>query len=383
MFKSSSYFIFVFLFLNLNYAFSQEAQDIETMRQSAEKGDLEAQNNLGYSYQKGEGVERDMTQAIFWYKKAAEGGYAKSQSNMANCYLAGRGVPKDTAEAIKWLQKAAKQDYAKAQYNLGTLYDKGTSTLKRDEEKAAEWYLKAAKNGFAKAMNNLAGMYMSGEGVKMDLKEAAKWAEKGAELGEPMAQAMIGQFYLEGELYGIETSRIKAHYYLSRAVAAGLPMIDTFLQKALPQNKVEMVAKMSDELCQDLSALMEEDPDQGSSSHLTALAKRLFDEDNDDFQQLIKFAPKENKTDLKKNVLIETINTCPVFRDKDASVKQKTLAGVNDMVKEISVISSSTECDSSFFMEAIELHRQGRYDAAIKKYSQQILKPYKINSLKV
>lgn len=371
MFKSSSCFIFVFLFLNFNNVFSQ---DITTIRKNAENGDLEAQNTMGYSYQRGEGVPRDMVQAIFWYKKAAESGYAKSQSNMGNLYLAGRGVPKDTAEAIKWLQKAANQDYAKAQYNLGTLYGKGTPTLKHDDAKAAEWYLKAAKNGNAKVMNNLAGMYMSGEGVQMDLKEAAKWAEKGAKLGEPMAQAMIGQFYLVGELYGIETSRIKAHYYLSRAVAAGLPGLDTYLEKAMPQNKTELVAKMSDELCRKVAARVEDEPEKGSSSFLYAFGKQMFDEDNDDFQQLVKYSPKIDKIELKKNILVETINTCPVFNVKDDSLKKTMLSDINDMVKEMSKVSNSTECDSTAFMEAVELHQQGKYDAAIKKYSVQIKK---------
>jgi len=56
-------------------------QTIDEMRADAEKGDLESQNNLGYSYQKGEGVEIDLVEGFKWFKKAAERGYAKSQSD--------------------------------------------------------------------------------------------------------------------------------------------------------------------------------------------------------------------------------------------------------------------------------------------------------------
>jgi TPR repeat protein/Tfp pilus assembly protein PilF len=374
MFKSLSALIFAVLFFYAPDAFSQDVQDIKTVRQNAEKGDLEAQNTMGYWHQRGEGVERSIEKSVFWYRKAAESGYAKSQSNMGNLYLAGKGVPKDTAEAIKWLEKAAKQDYAKAQYNLGTLYGKGNQTLKRDVVKEAEWYLKAAKNGFPKAMNNLAGMYMRGEGVPLDLKEAAKWAEKGAEEGEPMAQAMIGQFYLVGELFGLEKNRIKAHYYLSRASAAGIPAIDSFLEKALPQNKVELVAKMSDELCQKAAAGVANNAKNGSSPYLFQSAKQMFDEDNEDFQQLIQYSPKEDKTALKKRILLETVNNCPVFAIKDPILKQDMLKDLDNMVKELSKVSTSTDCDSTAFMEAVAFQQEGKLDAAIKRYSVQIKK---------
>ena len=53
----------------------------KTIQERAEEGDVEAQNKLGMIYYNGEGVPKDYTEAIKWYRKAAEQGYAKSQNN--------------------------------------------------------------------------------------------------------------------------------------------------------------------------------------------------------------------------------------------------------------------------------------------------------------
>ena len=44
----------------------------EAIQERAELGDVEAQNSLGAMYSKGEGVPKDYTEAVKWYRKAAE-----------------------------------------------------------------------------------------------------------------------------------------------------------------------------------------------------------------------------------------------------------------------------------------------------------------------
>ncbi len=44
------------------------------MRKSAEQGNAQAQCNLGYMYESGDGVIKDKEEAIKWYKKSAEQG---------------------------------------------------------------------------------------------------------------------------------------------------------------------------------------------------------------------------------------------------------------------------------------------------------------------
>ena len=43
------------------------------------------------------------------YRKAAEKGDADAQFNLGFCYYNGKGVEKDLIEYVKWLRKAAEQ----------------------------------------------------------------------------------------------------------------------------------------------------------------------------------------------------------------------------------------------------------------------------------
>ena len=74
----------------------------------------EVMNHIGYMYDYGQGVEKDASIGVQWYRKAAEQGFAKSQYNLGHCYENGSGVKKDLNEAVRWYRKAAAQGYAHA-----------------------------------------------------------------------------------------------------------------------------------------------------------------------------------------------------------------------------------------------------------------------------
>jgi hypothetical protein len=59
--------------------------------------------------------------AAGWYRKAAEQGYADGQFNLGWCYENGRGVPRDLDEARRWYRKAAAQGHADARKRLAEL----------------------------------------------------------------------------------------------------------------------------------------------------------------------------------------------------------------------------------------------------------------------
>lgn len=67
-----------------------------------------------------------------------------AQCNLGVCYEHGNGVEKNLEEAVKLYTKAANQGYARAQYYLALSYDKGEGVAKNDSE-AMKWYLKAVK----------------------------------------------------------------------------------------------------------------------------------------------------------------------------------------------------------------------------------------------
>jgi TPR repeat protein len=58
-------------------------------------------------YAQGEGVPRDYTEAVKWYRLAAAQGDAFAQFNLGVMYSKGDGVPQDYVQAHKWFTLAA------------------------------------------------------------------------------------------------------------------------------------------------------------------------------------------------------------------------------------------------------------------------------------
>jgi TPR repeat protein len=119
----------------------------------AEQGDAKAQLNLGFMYEKGQGVVQDYAESVKWYRKAAEQGRADAQTNLGFMYDEGPGVPQHSAEAVKWLRKAAEQGVAQAQNNLGLMYAQGMGVV-QDTMAAHMWFNIAAANGHEDALKN-------------------------------------------------------------------------------------------------------------------------------------------------------------------------------------------------------------------------------------
>ena len=77
-FLSIIFIIFVSVILSF-------ATNIDELKKAAEQGDAKAQFVLGGCYDFGDGVEKNPTEAVKWYRKAAEQGYAPAQFNLGLC----------------------------------------------------------------------------------------------------------------------------------------------------------------------------------------------------------------------------------------------------------------------------------------------------------
>ena len=137
----------------------------------AEKGNAQAQFNLGEMYEKGNGVAHDYAEAIKWYTKSAEQGFSEAQNYLGVLY---QNRNEDYAEATKWYRKAAEQGYLVAQLNLGSMYYYGKGVTQNYEE-AARWYHLAAEQGDIWAQYFLGNMYNHGHGVSQDNVLAYMW----------------------------------------------------------------------------------------------------------------------------------------------------------------------------------------------------------------
>ena len=187
-------------------------------RIAADKGDKEAQRNMGSCYANGYGVEKDTIEAMNWFRKAAEQGHAEAQRVLGACYVTGYGVEKDTIEAMNWFRKAADQGDANAQNYIGACYAVG-NVVKLDYAEAAKWYRKAADQGYADAQNRLGRCYENGNGVKLDYAEAAKWYRKAADQGYADAQNNLGWCYAKGN--GVKQDYAEAAKWFRKAADQG------------------------------------------------------------------------------------------------------------------------------------------------------------------
>src|SRR5208282_3508375 len=70
-----------------------QARSLADLRKLADRGDAEAQWQMGVRYYDGDGVPHDDAQAMKWFELAAEQGHVNAQSRLGAYYWAGRGVP--------------------------------------------------------------------------------------------------------------------------------------------------------------------------------------------------------------------------------------------------------------------------------------------------
>ena len=161
------------------------------IEQAAIQGDPIAQNNLGYSYDNGLGIDINKKLAYEWFVKAAEQNQVHAITTLAAYYLDGEVVEQSYVKAFEFYKKAVQQNFDRAIYGLGLMHEKGQGT-KFDYKKAKEFYLKADELGHPIAKTRydaleggifqalpLAFIYSKGSlielGIPIDLAEAAFW----------------------------------------------------------------------------------------------------------------------------------------------------------------------------------------------------------------
>ena len=124
--------------------FAYKRGDYETafaaFKRSAERGDADAQFNLGAMYHFGQGVPQDQAEAANWYQEAAERGHVGAQATLGVFYQSGRGVPRDLVISQMWFTIAAMQGdelaEGAAQFNAVLL---SSSQIDHARRLAREW----------------------------------------------------------------------------------------------------------------------------------------------------------------------------------------------------------------------------------------------------
>lgn len=101
-------------------------QALALYEKAAKAGDSGAMMRLAAMYSTGiGGITQDIKQSYQWYLKAAEKGNPEGQYQVGLSYARGFGVEKDEAKALEWLDKAEKNGYPLAKETLKTLSQAG------------------------------------------------------------------------------------------------------------------------------------------------------------------------------------------------------------------------------------------------------------------
>lgn len=163
------------------------------LKKAAEKGNAEAQFELGRIYGNGDGVPQDYQTALDWLEKAASQNHAKAQESLGSIYANGVGVPQDFPTARSWYLKAARTGLGSAQYLVATMFRFGLFESEVDMNQAIEWYQRAANQNVAAAQLALGKLAMRGKHVKQDDFAALQWLMLAHANGSQGAETYIHQ----------------------------------------------------------------------------------------------------------------------------------------------------------------------------------------------
>jgi TPR repeat protein len=247
----------------------QQQEPIELIRIKAEKGDPQAQFQIGLqmtnnadalpwflkaaeqnhvkaqylvasAYENGSGTKTNIAEAIKWYRKAADADDPDAQITLAKYCLRETEGPQNNASAFFWYLKAAQHDFGispapadmtmdgsremlfrwinhgrfQAALMLGNCYYYGRGTTK-DYESAVKFYTRAAGADFTLAETQLYACFKTGTGVGKDPVLAIQWALKAANNDHIPSQAIVGSAYLTGT--GVERDIVEAYAWLNIA----------------------------------------------------------------------------------------------------------------------------------------------------------------------
>ena len=125
---------------------AREQSQMPSLIKAAEKGNLDAQHDLGASYAVGhvDGF-RSEVEAIKWYTRAAEAGHALSQYDLGFMLILGEGTEKDVAKGLWWMEQAVKNGHEFSARVLSDFYRKGAYGVEPNPERAEFWNQKAGE----------------------------------------------------------------------------------------------------------------------------------------------------------------------------------------------------------------------------------------------
>ena len=134
---------------------------------------------LGFMYENGRFVDKNLDTSIKWYEKAAKMGNDRGDQALARIYDSELDVHnRDIKNAFKWLQSAANKGHAYSQRRLAIYYLYILDDNKKDFNEAVRWFLSAIENGDVYSNTALGNAYSLGlKKIPPDYFSALKYYE--------------------------------------------------------------------------------------------------------------------------------------------------------------------------------------------------------------
>jgi hypothetical protein len=181
----------------------QPLPDLAQIKAAAEKGDAQAQDKLGDSYE----GRFNYSAAAGWFRKAAEQGVPHAQWRLGKMLLDGRPkfaagsvpVPKAADEGLNWIFLAANQGLNGAQHDLGYFYERRLG-VKQDYAEAYKWRkLATHKSAVSEILYlNPLILKMSQEEIQEGERRAKDFTPHGTTKGELPEPQYVQHIVLKG-----------------------------------------------------------------------------------------------------------------------------------------------------------------------------------------
>ena len=191
----------------------------EYLLKAAEQNYLPAVNHLGEIHMMGRmDIKIDLNRAFDLFRQCSIAGYEKGKINYAYCLCYKVGNEGNYEEGFKLLTELAEKGYPEAMYNLGKIYFEGYGT-RRDIIRANYWLMRATEGGHLFAAKMLGDCYYDGIGVAIDHKLAYKYYKMAADLGNNEAAQLVANCLISGD--GVKMNFEEAIAYCVRAAHGG------------------------------------------------------------------------------------------------------------------------------------------------------------------
>lgn len=229
----------------LFFKYPQWSEELENLAQN----NFPAKVVVGYYYETGNGVHKNLKTAVKWYKEAISQPHddiGRAYNNLANCYEYGKGIEKDLKKAFEYYSLATQYKDANSYCNLAECYEYGKGT-DIDFDKAIIWYKTCINNGTPQGKRKSQvriGYILSFE--KNEIDNGILYLKAASEDGSAAAYYYLGEIYNHGVgNVPIDYKKALSYFKLSINTDEVLPFVVTLIGdfyyegKGTPQDKTK------------------------------------------------------------------------------------------------------------------------------------------------